>query len=213
MGAKRKTSGTVQFFRIFNGKIIKAVDNKTEHSVILKNSKDKAFLAEIFDSIEGKLEKYYIYQESYQEKPYDKLCIQLRDTETGEIMCLTERLDSDCASSIIQRIQSVDLSEPFEIVAMLKDKLYNYAFIKQHGVTVKSQFTQENPLPQWNKVKINGVDMWDKTDCLNRLKELVKERADFAKLSNNEREAKAEQQQPETNTGATGGADETNVPF
>lgn len=69
------------------------------------------------------------------------MCIQLRDTETGELMCLTERLDSDSASSLIQRIQSVYLSEPFEIVAMLKDKVIQLCFIRQNGVTIKSQFT------------------------------------------------------------------------
>ena len=212
MGAKRKTSGTVQFFRIFDGKIIKAVDSPTEHSKEYKSHTGKVFLAEPFESIEGKLDKYYVFTENWENKETDKLCIQLRDTETNELMCLTERLDSDCASSLIQRIHSVDLSEAFEIVAMLKDKQFNYAFIKQNGVIVKSQFTAENPLPQWKKVTINNKVVWDKTDCLNRLKELVKERADFAKLSNNQR-ANAPEQTPTENSTVTGNVNEDDFPF
>lgn len=46
---------------------------------------------------------------------------------------------------------------------------------------------------------------------LNRLKELVEERADFAKLSNNERATMAEQPQAENKHGRTGGADESDL--
>lgn len=174
MGAKRKTNGAVEFYRIFNGKIIKTVKEKTEFSKTLKRHTGKEFEAEIFDSLEGKLDKYYVFTEEFEGVETEKICIQLKDEE-GAVMCLTERLSSDCASSLIQRLSAVDLSENIEILAMLKDKEYNYAFLKQHGNTVKSPFSENNPLPQWNKVKVNGKDVWDKTDCLNRLKEVVKE--------------------------------------
>jgi len=173
MGAKRKTNGQVEFYRIFNGKIIKTVKEKTEFSKTLKTHAGKEFEAEIFDSLEGKVQKYYVFTENYEGVETEKICIQLID-DNGEIMCLTERMTSDCASSLIQRLSAVDLSEAFEIVAMLKDKEYSYAFLKQHGITVKSPFTEKNPLPRWNKVKVNGKDVWDKTDCINALKEQVK---------------------------------------
>jgi len=173
MGAKRKTIGQVQFYQIFNGKIIKRVKEKTEHSKTLKTHSGKEFEAETYDSLEGRLQKYYVFTENYEGVETEKICIQLID-DNGEIMCLTERMTSDCASSLIQRLSAVDLSENVEIVAMLKDKEYNYAFLKQHGNTVKSPFTENNPLPQWNKVKVNGKDVWDKTDCINALKEQVK---------------------------------------
>lgn len=185
MGAKRKTNGTVAFFRIFNGIIIRAVNKETNHSKVYKNSKDKEFLAEPFDSISGMLQKVYVFTENWENKEIEKLCIQLRDTETGELLCLTELLQSDSASSLIQRLSACDLSEEIEICAMLKDKQYNYAYIKQNGVTVKSPFTKDNPLPQWKKVKINNQDIWDKTDAINRLKEIVEERKKTLELVNN----------------------------
>jgi len=173
MGAKRKTNGQVQFYQIFNGKIIKRVKEKTEHSKTLKTHSGKEFEAEIYDSLEGKIQKYYVFTENYEDVETEKICIQLID-DNGEIMCLTERMTSDCASSLIQRLSAVDLSENVEIVAMLKDKEYNYAFLKQHGNTVKSPFTENNPLPRWNEVIVNGKKVWDKTDCINALKEQVK---------------------------------------
>ncbi len=50
---------------------------------------------------------------------------------------------------------------------------FDVLFIKQNGLTIKSAFNKENPLPKWIETKVNKKIVWDKSEYLDALESLV----------------------------------------
>ena len=57
-----------------------------------------------------------------------------------------------------------------------KDKQKQFSYIKQDGATVKSKYTKDEPngMPPMEKKKLKGQEVWDDSDQLDFLDEMLK---------------------------------------
>jgi hypothetical protein len=88
--------------------------------------------------------------------------------------CLTMSFNSNVAASLICRLSNEDFNPLNELnIGVFKDKEgFDVLFIKQNGITIKSAFSEINPLPKWVKTKVNKKDVWDKSEYLDKLESL-----------------------------------------
>jgi hypothetical protein len=179
MAAKNNTV-TSKFYQFRDGKIIRRVQTENENTKVFKPENGKEFLAEVYTNLVSSLKGLTITTEEYKEIEYQVLNVKLFDgTDHEQIQC---RFESNEASSIITRLSSMsetDINKEIEIGCMKDKNGYNLVFIRQNGATVKSPFSKENPLPAWEKNEIgkgkNTQIVWDKTDYLQALENLVNE--------------------------------------
>ena len=83
--------------------------------------------------------------------------------------------NSNSAASILTRLYNPDFNPLAEVnIGVFKDKDgFDVLFIKQNGLTLKSAFSDKNPLPAWIKTTVNKKVVWDKSEYLDTLESLV----------------------------------------
>ena len=89
--------------------------------------------------------------------------------------CLTMSFNSNVAASLLSRLYNPEFQPLNEVnLGVFRDKDgFDVLFIKQNGVTIKSAFNKENPLPKWIETKVNKKIVWDKSEYLDALESLV----------------------------------------
>jgi hypothetical protein len=187
MAAKNKTV-TSKFYQFRDGKIIRRVPTENENTKVFKPENGKEFFAEVYTNLVSTLKGLTITTEEYKQIEYTVLNVKLFDGKDHEqIQC---RFESNEAASIITRLSSMaeaDINNEIEIGCMKDKNGYNLVFIRQNGQTVKSPYSKENPLPAWGKHEIgkgkNTQIVWDKTDYLKVLENLVEQINEKVKFS------------------------------
>jgi hypothetical protein len=102
----------------------------------------------------------------------------------GERAALETSLNSNLASAIINRLPSLDLTQPFEIVARWNSsKERALFFINQFGEEVKDHFQTwdadnskwilNHKFPAWEKVTVNGEEKWDASKQIAYQKKVI----------------------------------------
>jgi hypothetical protein len=130
---------------------------------------------ETFDSLTGHLSGIEIKEDEYQGTKFEKLELTLDDDSR---YILQMRLDSGYARGFLFAIKNADLSQPMTIIPNSKEvngKSQNTVFLKQGNTSLKWVWTKDHPgdLPQLSKVVVKGKDVWDNTDQMNYLKEML----------------------------------------
>ncbi len=127
-----------------------------------------------YDELEGQLVDIYLKDEEYKGDTQRKLYIVMNDSV--ENLILGFRLDSRYGTSFLNFVKSIDITKPFTIVPISKEEkdangetvVRSSILISQDGKFAKSYFSKNNPngLPEMKKVKLNGKQVWDKTEML-----------------------------------------------
>jgi hypothetical protein len=109
--------------------------------------------------------------------------------EDGEIKAILQmKYSSGYASAFLKTLPSVDLSQDVQLMPKaetIDGKTKTTMFVKQNGSAIKWAFTKDNPngLPPMRKIKVKGVDVWDDSDMMDYLENMVKEK--FSNQQNN----------------------------
>jgi len=173
MSTQEKKTVTTKFLTVYNGNICQRVNAGTANSVEVTSATGNVRHLLMFDSIFSTLKGLSVSENEFNGKTTEQLNVKLFDGHENE--CLTVSLTSNEAQSIIHRLSSpeIDLNEEIRIAAMLDDKKYSLVYIQQNGITIKSPFSKENPAPAWKQIKVNKQIVWDKTDFIEHLKQLI----------------------------------------
>lgn len=162
------------FLQVKNGKIIQLVNENTETSKEFETKNGKKYHAEVFTNIVSTAKYLQVFTDEYEGIEYKKLSITLCDNEQN-FECLTMSFNSNVASSLLTRLYNLDFNPLQEInIGVFKDKDgFDVLFVKQNGITIKSAFSESNPLPKWIKTTVNKKEVWDKSEYMDALESLV----------------------------------------
>jgi hypothetical protein len=157
-----KNHQQVNYLKIKDGKFYQSTDK--EHTTP-------------YDEFEGIITRMNFREDEYQGQKIEKLQITLTDG-TDEFV-LPVSFNSSYASSLISFLKNADLTQSLTLVPTMKvdqsGKEQRSILVKQGSQFVKSFYTKTSPngLPAFNKVKVNGKEVWDKTDYLDFLRDVV----------------------------------------
>ena len=171
MGLQNNERGN--FISIFNGKITQRVPEGTAGSVTRTNKIGKIVTERYFDSFTGKLIGINPMDGTYGKQWYFSF------KDKGEVYILTMGYDSSIALAFLAMLPNVDLSKEIKVSASVtqnnKGGENTSIFINQDGKAIKHAYTKENPngLPPWKAVTINGNTLWDKSEPLAFLENMV----------------------------------------
>ena len=173
MSTQEKKTVTTKFLTVYNGNICQRVEKGTPNSVEVTSATGNVRSLLMFDCIISTLKGLTVSENEFNGKTTEQLNVKLYDGEINE--CLTVPLHSNEAQSIIHRLsnESVNLNGEIRIAAMLDEKKYSLVYIQQNGITIKSPYTKENPAPAWKQLKVNKQIVWDKSEFIDHLKQLI----------------------------------------
>jgi hypothetical protein len=167
MATKRETNGNVKFFNIApNGKFGIFSKEKTDLTTEFTTATGKVKHFEIFDSIDGKIESMYHFQEDItfngNTETVDRLALRLRNSEQTEI--LTCSISE--AKGLIVRLENLDFSKEIVLKAFKvrneKGKLIQHIIPYQDGIKLESNYSKEGKsLPTGKKITIGKKEVWD----------------------------------------------------
>jgi hypothetical protein len=162
------------FLQIRNGKIIQVVLEATETSKEFETKNGKKYHAEVYTNIVSCAKYLQVFEDEFDGITFKKLSLTMQDRDNN-LECLTMSFNSNVAASLICRLANEEFQPLAEVnIGVFKDKDgFDVLFIKQNGITIKSAFSSENPLPAWVQTKVNKKIVWDKTDYLDKLESLV----------------------------------------
>ena len=162
------------FLQIKNGKIIQILTEKSETSKEFETKTGRKYHAEVYTNVISCIKYLQVFTDEYDGIEYKKLSVTMCDNEQ-KWECLTMSFTSNCAASLITRLYSPEFNPLDEInIGVFKDKEgFDVLFTKQNGITIKSPFNENNPLPKWVKTTVNKKTVWDKSEYLDMLELLV----------------------------------------
>lgn len=162
------------FLQIRDGKIIQLVPEKTETSKTFETKTGRKFEAEVYTNLVSNVKYLQVFEDEFDGITYKKLSVTMCDQDNN-FECLTMSFNSNVAASLLSRLYNPEFQPLQEVnLGVFKDKDgFDVLFIKQNGVTIKSAFNKENPLPKWIETKVNKKIVWDKSEYLDALESLV----------------------------------------
>ena len=178
--ANRKQVQKASYFQIVKGNIATYVKEQTENSVMIDG---RHF--ELFESIEGKLKKVYIYDKEFSENKKSEMLVIGVENSDGVMENLEVNFNSDYARTFICKLNKIFPAENLIIKAyrvLNKEKsaekkkdVYNEGLtVIQDGEKIQSAFNKENPLPEAvKKKKKNGEVEYDFFERDEKLREIV----------------------------------------
>lgn len=180
---KENNQVTKDFLQIRNGKIIQIVPEKTETSKSFETKTGRKFEAEVFTNLVSNIKYLQVFTDEYEGVEYKKLSVTMCDS-LNKWECLTMSFNSNVAASLLSRLYNPEFQPIQEVnLGVFRDKDgFDVLFIKQNGLTLKSAFSAENPLPAWVKTTVNKKIVWDKSaylDALDSLVDLINKRLKF----------------------------------
>jgi hypothetical protein len=164
------------YLTISNGKVCRQVQSKTDKSIERTNKNGKLVNEEFYDRISGTLTDIKVRQVEIagQQLKFWELKIE----DEGKLYQLQFQYSSGYANGFLKSIQNADLSKRMSLIPFCKEedgKKKTTLFINQGDGTLKHFYTKDNPngLPQLVKTKFKGKYVWDDTDMMNFLEEMI----------------------------------------
>jgi hypothetical protein len=164
------------YLTISNGKVCRQVQSKTDKSIERTNKNGKLVNEEFYDRISGTLTDIKVKQVEIagQQLKFWELKIE----DEGKLYQLQFQYSSGYANGFLKSIQNADLSKRMSLIPFCKEedgKKKTTLFINQGDGALKYFYTKDNPngLPQLVKTKFKGKDVWDDTDMMNFLEEMI----------------------------------------
>ena len=171
MGLDNREGG--KYITILGGKFSQRVQEDTPGAVQRTNKLGKVVFEKYYDSFTGKL----IRIRTQDGGGYGKNWVfDFRDN--GEVYHLQLSYSNSFATAFLKMLPNVDLSKEMKVSPSIKEvdgKNKSSLFINQDGVAIKHAFTKDQPngLPPMVEVTIKGEKVWDDTDRLVFLENMV----------------------------------------
>ena len=170
MGLDNREGG--QYITILGGKFCQRVPESTEGAVQRTNKLGKVVFEKFYDSFTGKLVNIKTTDGAYGKS----WVFDFQDQK--EVYHLQLSYSNSFATALLKMLPNADLSKPMKVQPAVKEvdgKNKSSLFISQDGITLKHAFTKENPngMPPMVEITVKGVKVWDDTDRLVFLKNMV----------------------------------------
>lgn len=162
-----------KYFTILNGKFCQRVPDNTEGAVKRTNKLGKIVYEKFYDSFVGKLVGVKTTDGSYGKS-------WMFDFQNGkDLYHLQLSYSNSYAKAILKMLPNIDVKKEIKVSPQVKEvdgKQKSSLFINQDGASIKHAYTKENPngLPQMKQVKVAGNLVWDDTEALEFLENMVK---------------------------------------
>lgn len=160
MGLNKRNSN-VTYLNLKEGKIYESTDKEKTNP---------------YDEVSGIITNFSFREDEFEGTKIRKFNIVLTDGETDYVLGM--KVDSSYFSTVISFLKNANLSEEITLVPFYKkekDGKISLGILVKQGGFLKHFYTKDNPngLPAFNKVRINGKDVWDKTDYMAFLENVV----------------------------------------
>lgn len=160
------------YITILGGKFCQRVSENTAGAVARTNKLGKLVHEKFYDSFTGKLVGI-----KTQDGAYGKSWIfDFRDKD--EVYHLQLSYSNSFATAFLKQLPNADLTKEMKVSPSTKEvdgKNKSSLFVNQDGVALKHAYTRENPngMPDMVQVKVKGDLVWDDTDRLAFLHNMV----------------------------------------
>jgi hypothetical protein len=170
MGLDNRAEGN--FITILGGKFCQKVPEGTQGAVTRTNKLGKTVTEKFYDSFTGKLVGI-----KTQEGTYGKSWI-FSFKDNADVYHLQLSYSNSFATALLKMLPNVDLTKEMKVQPSVKEvdgKNKSSLFINQDGQSVKHAYTKDNPngLPQMTQVTVKGEKIWDDTDRIEFLYQMV----------------------------------------
>ena len=170
MGLDNRAEG--KFITILGGKFCQKVPEGTQGAVTRTNKLGKTVTEKFYDSFTGKLVGI-----KTQEGTYGKSWI-FSFQDSGDIYHLQLSYSNSFATAFLKMLPNVDLTKEMKVQPSVKEvdgKNKSSLFINQNGQSVKHAYTKDAPngLPPMVQVTVKGEKIWDDTDRIEFLYQMV----------------------------------------
>jgi hypothetical protein len=170
MGLDNRATGN--FITIYDGKFTQKVPVGTKGSVSRVNKLGTTVNEMFYDRFTGKLVNI-----KTQDGTYGKSWIfSFKDRE--EVYHLQLPYSNGFATNFLKMLPNVDVTKEMTVQPSVKEvdgKKKSSLFVNQNGVSLKHVYTRDNPngLPPMVQITVKGVQVWDDTEQLAFLHEMV----------------------------------------
>jgi len=171
MGLGTRENG--KFISIVGGRFCIRVPEGTEGATSRVNKIGKTVSEKYYDNFTGKLVSIKTTDGNYGKQ----WVFGFQDS--GEVYNLQLGYTNSFAKNIIKMLPNADLSKEMKVQPQTKVEAdgtkKSSIFISQDGVSLKHFYTKDNPngLPQMKQVKIKGALVWDDSDQMVFLENMV----------------------------------------
>lgn len=170
MGLDNRAEG--KFITILGGKFCQKVPEGTQGAVTRTNKLGKTVTEKFYDSFTGKLVGI-----KTQDGTYGKSWI-FSFKDSGDVYHLQLSYSNSFATAFLKMLPNVDLTKEMKVQPSVKEvdgKNKSSLFINQNGQSVKHAYTKDAPngLPPMVQVTVKGEKIWDDTDRIEFLYQMV----------------------------------------
>lgn len=171
MGAIQQNNAI--YLSIADGKLSRRMMNPTETSVQRTTKDGRVVNEELYKGWQGKITAIHVRTHAEYGKFWN---VTLTDKDGDAIIQM--KYSSGYASAFLKTLPNINLADEITFTPFMKienEKKKTTVFISQYGQTLKHYFNKENPhnLPQMQKVRIKGETVWDDTDMMEFLEDMV----------------------------------------
>ena len=176
MAAKNNAQTSI-FYSVKNGKFQTMASENEPNAIKLLTKEGKPFYVKEFNSIFSFVKGLTVSEQEYEGNKYEVVYLKLHDNTDSEIISFN--IESSVSAAYIGRLSALCedagiLNEVEICVGSDKESSGSFGYIRQKGITVKSIFNQNNPLPKWKEIKINGKkSLWDRSEQTEILKQHI----------------------------------------
>lgn len=166
MSGLGKNPNNLKFVKIKDGKFYLSTDKEN---------------TEPYDDLTGFITDFRFKDEEFNNTKIRKLYVYIKSADGTYAFSVS--IDSSYASSLIGFLKNADLTQELKLIPSLKlakndkgEDVKKYTiFVEQNGDALKSFYsrTSGNTLPEFKKLKVSGKFVWDKTEFLEGLENVV----------------------------------------
>lgn len=170
MGLENRAGGT--YITILGGKFCQRVEKGTEGAVSRINKMGKEVYELFYDSFTG-----ILYDIKVKDSEYGKTWNFIFE-DSGQFFTIQLPYSGSFSTAFLKMLPNIDLKKPFKLSPsqkMVDGKNQSSLFINQDDKHIKHAYTKDNPngLPMMKKVMVKGQEVWDDTDRINFLFNMV----------------------------------------
>lgn len=163
------------YISILQGKFVQRVQEGTEGAVTRVNKVGKTVHEKFYDRFTGLLTDIKVKDST----DYGKTWEFVFDVK-GNTFILQLPYSGSFSSQFLKMLPNVDVSKPVTLTPVIKEedgKPKSTLFVNQGDVTVKHAYTRANPngMPELKKIMVKGQEVWDDSDVLIFLTNMVNE--------------------------------------
>lgn len=166
-------SSHATYYNISNGKVCRSLQSASPTSITRENKNGRTVHEEFYDYIEGK-----IVDIQTRENDYGKNWLVTLDDGSGRFV-LQMPYSGGYSGAFLKTLPNVDLDQPVKLTPKLTiegEKKKTVLFVNQGGKALKFAYSKDNPngLPQLEQKKVKGKMVWDDSEMMSFLEDMVK---------------------------------------